>query len=84
AAAGRGAFQAQPWNGFFAPKETSPAIIATLNAAAIKALDDENVRKRLLELGSVIPVPANRSPEALATLVKNEIAKWTPVLKPAS
>ncbi|MCC8982506.1 tripartite tricarboxylate transporter substrate binding protein BugD [Bradyrhizobium acaciae] len=84
AEAGLPAFQAQAWNAVFAPKGTSPAIIATLNAAAIKALDDENVRKRLLELGSVIPQPANRTPEALATLVKNEIAKWTPVLKPAS
>ncbi|MGN1286006.1 MAG: tripartite tricarboxylate transporter substrate-binding protein [Bradyrhizobium sp.] len=82
--AGLPAFQAQAWNAVFAPKGTSPAILATLNAAAIKALDDDNVRKRLLELGSVIPAPANRTPEALATLVKNEIAKWTPVLKPAS
>ncbi|MGY3488672.1 tripartite-type tricarboxylate transporter receptor subunit TctC [Bradyrhizobium sp. USDA 4011] len=84
AEAGLPAFQAQAWNAIFAPKGTSPAIIVTLNAAAIKALDDENVRKRLLELGSVIPAPANRTPEALATLVKSEIAKWTPVLKPAS
>lgn len=84
AEAGLPAFQAQAWNAIFAPKGTSPAIIATLNAAAIKALDDDNVRKRLLELGSVIPAPANRTPEALATLVKSEIAKWTPVLKPAS
>ncbi|WP_420965573.1 tripartite tricarboxylate transporter substrate binding protein BugD [Bradyrhizobium sp. B120] len=84
AEAGLPAFQAQAWNAIFAPKGTSPAIIATLNAAANKALDDENVRKRLLDLGSVIPAPANRSPEALATLVKSEIAKWTPVLKPAS
>ena len=82
--AGLPAFQAQAWNAIFAPKGTSPAIVATLNAAAIKALDDDNVRKRLLELGSVIPAPANRTPEALATLVKNEIAKWTPVLKPAT
>ncbi|WP_050401898.1 tripartite tricarboxylate transporter substrate binding protein BugD [Bradyrhizobium embrapense] len=84
AEAGLPAFQAQAWNAIFAPKGTSPAIIATLNAAAIKALDEDNVRKRLLELGSVIPAPANRTPEALATLVKNEIAKWTPVLKPAT
>jgi tripartite-type tricarboxylate transporter receptor subunit TctC len=82
--AGLPAFQAQAWNAIFAPKGTSPAIIATLNAAAVKALDDENVKKRLLELGSVIPTPANRTPEALAALVKSEIAKWTPVLKPAS
>ncbi|WP_076865538.1 tripartite tricarboxylate transporter substrate binding protein BugD [Bradyrhizobium mercantei] len=82
--AGLPAFQAQAWNAIFAPKGTSPAIIATLNAAAIKALDDDNVRKRLLDLGSVIPPSAQRTPEALATLVKNEIAKWTPVLKPAT
>ncbi|WP_050421041.1 tripartite tricarboxylate transporter substrate-binding protein [Bradyrhizobium tropiciagri] len=82
--AGLPAFQAQAWNAVFAPKGTSPAIVATLNAAAINALDDDNVRKRLLDLGSVIPAPANRTPEALAMLVKNEIAKWTPVLKPAS
>ncbi len=84
AEAGLPAFQAQAWNAMFAPKGTSPAIVASLNAAAIKALDDENVRKRLLELGSVIPGSADRTPEALATLVKNEIAKWTPVLKPAT
>ena len=30
------------------------------------------------------PGACDRTPEALATLVKNEIAKWTPVLKPAS
>ncbi|WP_407166207.1 tripartite tricarboxylate transporter substrate-binding protein [Bradyrhizobium sp. ORS 111] len=84
AEAGLPAYQAQAWNAIFAPKGTPPFVIATLSAAATKALDDEAVRKRLLELGSVIPAPANRTPEALATLVKNEIAKWTPVLKPAT
>ncbi|QDF39670.1 tripartite tricarboxylate transporter substrate binding protein BugD [Bradyrhizobium symbiodeficiens] len=84
AEAGLPKFQAQAWNAMFAPKGTSPAILASLNAAASKALDDETVKKRLLELGSVIPSPAERTPEALAALVKNEIAKWTPVLKPAT
>lgn len=84
AEAGLPNFQAQAWNAMFAPKGTSPAIIASLNAAAIKALDDETVKKRLLELGSVIPSPKDRTPEALATLVKNEISKWSPVLKPAT
>ncbi|WP_407117937.1 tripartite tricarboxylate transporter substrate-binding protein [Bradyrhizobium sp. LMG 9283] len=84
AEAGLPTFQAQAWNAMFAPKGTSPAIVASLNAAAVKALDDETVRKRLLELGSVIPARADRTPEALAALVKSEIAKWTPVLKPAT
>jgi tripartite-type tricarboxylate transporter receptor subunit TctC len=82
--AGLPAFQAQAWNAIFAPRGTSPDIIAKLNASAVKALDDETVKKRLLELGSVIPAPADRTPQALGTLVKNEIAKWTPVLKPAT
>jgi tripartite-type tricarboxylate transporter receptor subunit TctC len=84
AEAGLPAFQAQAWNAIFAPKGTPAPIIAKLNAAASKALDDEGVRKRLLDLGSVIPKPAERTPEALAALVKSEIAKWTPVLKPAT
>jgi tripartite-type tricarboxylate transporter receptor subunit TctC len=84
AEAGLPAFQAQAWNAIFAPKGTSPAIITSLNAAAIKALDDETVKKRLLELGSVIPAPKDRTPEALGALVKGEIAKWSPVLKPAT
>src|SRR4051795_2873420 len=81
--AGLPAFQAQAWNAIFAPKGTPAPVIAKLNAAAVKALDDENVRKRLLDLGSVIPGPKDRTPEALGALVKSEIAKWTPVLKPA-
>src|SRR5215475_979445 len=77
-------FQAQAWNAIFAPKGTSPDIITKVNASAAKALDDETVRKRLLELGSVIPAPAERTPQALGALVKSEIAKWTRVLKPAT
>jgi tripartite-type tricarboxylate transporter receptor subunit TctC len=82
--AGLPAFQAQAWNAIFAPKGTPSPIVARLNEAVTKALDDEAVRKRLLELGSVIPGAVDRTPEALAALVKSEIAKWTPVLKPAS
>ncbi len=84
AEAGLPAFQAQAWNAIFAPKGTPPDIIAKLNAAAAKSLDDDTVKKRLLELGSVIPTPAERTPQALGTLVKNEVAKWSSVLKPAT
>jgi putative tricarboxylic transport membrane protein len=83
AEAGLPAFQAQAWNGIFAPKGTPAPVIARLNAAAGKALDDEDVRKRLLDLGNVIPTAKQRTPEALAALVKSEIARWTQVLKPS-
>jgi len=82
--AGLPAFQAQAWNAIFASKGTPADVVAKLNAAVVKALDDEGVRKRLLDLGSVIPATADRTPAALGTLVKNEIAKWTPVLKPVN
>jgi tripartite-type tricarboxylate transporter receptor subunit TctC len=84
AEAGLPAFQAQAWNAIFAPKGTPAPIVAALSAAASKALDDEGVRKRLLDLGSVIPAPAERTPEALGKLVSAEIAKWTPVLQAAN
>ncbi len=82
AEAGLPEFQAQAWNAVFAPKGTPAPIVAKLNAALVKALDDEGVRKRLLDLGSVIPKTPERSPESLRNLVRSEIAKWTPVLKP--
>lgn len=82
AEAGLPEYQAQAWNAIFAPKGTPAPVVAKLNAALVKALDDEGVRKRLLDLGSVIPKTPERSPESLRNLVRSEIAKWTPVLKP--
>ncbi|MCC7348487.1 MAG: tripartite tricarboxylate transporter substrate binding protein BugD, partial [Variibacter sp.] len=76
-------YQASAWNAMFAPKGTPKAAIDKLNAAIVAALDDEKVRARLLELGSDIPDRAGRTPEALATLVKNEVDKWTPIIKAA-
>jgi len=80
--AGLPEFQAQAWNAIFAPKGTPAPIIAKLNDALDKALNDKDVQKRLLDLGSVIPKPAERTPASLGALVTSEIAKWTPVLKP--
>ena len=82
--AGLPEFEASAWNALFAPKGTPKPIVDKLSDALSKALDDEGVRKRLLELGSVIPGPADRTPQALGTLVKNEVAKWSAVLKPAT
>jgi len=77
-------YQASAWNAIFAPKGTPAPIVAKLNAAVVKALDDENVRKRLLDLGSDIPKTEARTQAALAALVKSEIEKWSAVLKPAT
>lgn len=81
--AGMPEFQASAWNALIAPKGTPKPIVDKLSAALDKALDDEPTRKRLLELGSDIPGKDRRGGAALATLVKSEIAKWTPVIKAA-
>jgi tripartite-type tricarboxylate transporter receptor subunit TctC len=81
--AGLPEFQASAWNSLFAPKGTPQAIVAKLNAALGKALDDRDTRKQLLDLGSEIPNREARTPQALAALVKSEIAKWTPIIKAA-
>ena len=81
--AGLPAYQASAWNALFAPKGTPKAVVDKLSAALDKALDDETTRKRLLELGSDIPGKDRRGGPALTTLVKSEIAKWTPVIKSA-
>ena len=74
-------YQVSAWNALFAPQGLPKDIQATLNETLVKALDDPATRKRLLELGSVIPDKAGRSPQALSDLVKSEVARWTPILK---
>ena len=75
---------AAPWWAMFAPKGTPRPIVVKLADALDKALDDPDTRKRLLELGGDIPDKAKRGPEALATQVKSDIARWTPIIKAAN
>jgi tripartite-type tricarboxylate transporter receptor subunit TctC len=79
--AGLPAFQASAWNALFAPKGTPKEALDKLTDALNKALDDEGVRKRLLDLGSDIPGPDRRGQDALTKLVESEIARWTPVIQ---
>jgi len=82
--AGLPQFQASAWNALFAPRETPKPVLDKLSDALDKALDDENTQKRLLDLGSEIPDKARRGQQPLAVLVKDEIARWTPIIKAAA
>jgi len=81
--AGLDGYEVSAWNAVFAPKGTPPEVVKKLSDALIKSLDDENTKKRLLDLGGVIPSAAERTPEALQKLVESEVARWTPVLQAA-
>jgi len=82
--AGLPQFQASAWNALFAPRETPKPVLDKLSDALDKALDDKNTQKRLLDLGSEIPDKARRGQQPLAVLVKDEIARWTPIIKAAA
>ena len=81
--AGLPQFEAQAWNALFAPKGTPQQIVDKLSDALDQALEDETTRKRLLELGSVLPEKPGRGPQALGALVKSEMERWTKAIKAA-
>jgi tripartite-type tricarboxylate transporter receptor subunit TctC len=73
-------FVVSTWNAIFAPKNLDPAIQARLNDALARALDDETTRKRLIELGFLIPQGKERTPAALRDLVAAEVSRWHAVI----
>ena len=81
--AGLPQYQVSAWNALFAPKGLPNNIHQKLAETLSQALDDAATRKRLLDLGSVIPDQAGRSPQALQKLVESEVARWNPILKAA-
>jgi len=46
-------------------------------------MDDKDVVARLAKLGSDVPAPGERTPEALGKLVRSEIDKWVPLIMSA-
>jgi tripartite-type tricarboxylate transporter receptor subunit TctC len=79
--AGEPDLQTVAWTALFMPKGTPASIIARINSAVQKALEDPVTSKRLAELGADIPPPEGRSPQALGQLVKSEVDKWVPLIK---
>jgi tripartite-type tricarboxylate transporter receptor subunit TctC len=81
AEAGIPVFLAPSWVALFAPKGTPPLLLEKLSAALDAALDDQNVRLRLTELGNTVPTKDQRGSDSLAGLVKRETAKWAEAIK---
>ena len=71
------------WHALWAPKGTPKEIVAKLNEAAVKALNDPATRQKLVDLAQEIFPGEQQSPEALRTYQKAEIDKWWPIIKSA-
>jgi tripartite-type tricarboxylate transporter receptor subunit TctC len=82
--AGLPGFHMSTWYALFGPKAMSRDIVAKLNTAAIGALADPAVARRLADLGLDIPPRDQQTPGALARLQRAEIEKWWPIVKAAN
>jgi tripartite-type tricarboxylate transporter receptor subunit TctC len=81
--AGLPELQTTAWTALFFPKGTPQPIVERINAALDKAMRDQTVAKRLVELGADLPAEAERTPQALGNLVRREIDKWVPLIQAA-
>ncbi len=75
--------EASVWNAFFLPPGAAAEIVRRLNRAMSDTLDDPVVSKRLNDLGLEIVAPERRTPDYLAKLVREEVARWTNVVRAA-
>ena len=78
AESGYAGYQAGNWYGLAVPAKTPKEIIAAIRAAALKALADPAVNKRMTDLGYVI---VGDQPEEFAAHIRSEIAALGKVLK---
>ena len=66
------------WFGLFAPAGTPRAVVAQINAEAVRALRLPEVEKSLSDLGMEVVAD---SPEAFADTLRAELVKWSKVVR---
>jgi tripartite-type tricarboxylate transporter receptor subunit TctC len=71
-------YNVSSWYGLFAPPGTPAAVIAKLNAETAAALKSPDVVERLSQMGATA---APTTPEEFGRHVRQEIARWAPVVK---
>ena len=74
-------YQLSTWQAMFAPRGVPKTAVEKLNDALVRALEGETVRENLLDLGANIPQGNQGTPQALADLVRNEVDRWTSIVK---
>jgi tripartite-type tricarboxylate transporter receptor subunit TctC len=74
-------YEASAWYGMGAPAKTPPDTIGSLNAEINAGLDDERLKARLIELGSV---PFTLSPSQFGKHLAAETEKWSKVVHAAN
>ena len=76
--AGIPGYESGVWFGLMVPAATPKDIVARLNTAAVQATQSPDFIKRMTDLGyNIIP----GTPDEMGTMIKSEIARWTPIVK---
>ena len=76
--AGVPGFEATAWFGIVAPKGTPKEIITRINSEVNRALETPEVKEKMLRQGAVA---TPRTPEQFGEFIRNEVAKWSKVVK---
>jgi tripartite-type tricarboxylate transporter receptor subunit TctC len=71
-------YEISSWQGVFAPAGTPKGVVVKINGELVRMLNVPDVRRRISQEGAD---PVGSTPDAFATRVKNEITKWTKVIK---
>ena len=71
-------YEISSWQGVFAPAGTPKDVVVKINGELVRMLNVPDVRRRISQEGAD---PVGSTPDAFATRVKNEITKWTKVIK---
>jgi tripartite-type tricarboxylate transporter receptor subunit TctC len=74
-------YEATLWWGIFAPAKTPKPVVDRLNAEIHKSMAAPDMKKVFVDFGAE---PAPTTPEAFTTMVRNEIGKWSKVVKDAA
>jgi tripartite-type tricarboxylate transporter receptor subunit TctC len=69
---------AKPWYGLFAPAGTPPAALDRVAKAAMAAVNDPALNKRLVEMGLE---PTGTGPDRLAAALREDLERWGPPIK---
>ena len=78
--AGLPGYEVTSWFGVLAPKGTQAMVIASLNKSFVQVLNMPEAKERLVSLGAE---PVGSSPQAFASYIKEEVARWGKVIKAA-
>jgi tripartite-type tricarboxylate transporter receptor subunit TctC len=81
AEAGLPAMRMSGWNMLFAAPGTPRPIVERLNRALLAMLQDEAVRRRMVDLGSLPATGERTTPEGAKAFWQAEIARWKPLLE---